>query len=204
MMLEYLLERLTRRVENMLFRAVVRYVRLSEQGGARVAQVAGRAGETPDDVTVMLPYGFDHIPHPVDASGRGAEMIALMVERNLVVALPAMDRRHRAQSGASENGEISLYDDQGQRITLKRGRKALIETDILHIVAANKVIITAPLAEFSGNVTIGGNLTVAGDITDQTGAGNARSMAGMRETYNGHDHAENDNGGPTGTPNQEM
>ncbi|OSQ42279.1 hypothetical protein THS27_14720 [Thalassospira sp. MCCC 1A01428] len=115
-----------------------------------------------------------------------------------------MDRRHRAQSGASENGEISLYDDQGQRITLKRGRKALIETDILHIVAANKVIITAPLAEFSGNVTIGGNLTVAGDITDQTGAGNARSMAGMRETYNGHDHAENDNGGPTGTPNQEM
>ncbi|PKR50759.1 phage baseplate assembly protein [Thalassospira marina] len=204
MMLEYLLERLTRRVENMLFRAVVRYMRLSEQGGARVAQVAGRAGETPDDVTVMLPYGFDHIPLPVDGSGKGAELIALTVERNLVVAFPAMDRRHRAQSGASENGEISLYDDQGQRITLKRGRVILAETDVLHIVAANKVTVDAPLAEFSGNVTIGGNLTVADDITDRTGAGNARSMAGMRETYNGHDHAENDNGGPTGTPNQEM
>ena len=87
-MFDTLFERLARRVENMLFRAVVRRVRFTEGQGAIIAQVSGRSGETPDDVLIMQPYGFDHFPLPVEGGGRGAEMIALQLERNLVVGFP--------------------------------------------------------------------------------------------------------------------
>jgi hypothetical protein len=49
-----------------------------------------------------------------------------------------------------------------------------------------------------------GQATVGGDITDQAGSGNTRTVAGMREVYNGHEHPENDNNGPTDPPNQGM
>ncbi|WP_430470083.1 phage baseplate assembly protein domain-containing protein [Thalassospira lucentensis] len=203
-MFDTLFERLARRVENMLFRAVVRRVRFTEGQGAIIAQVSGRSGETPDDVLIMQPYGFDHFPLPVEGGGRGAEMIALQLERNLVVGLPPMDRRHRPKSGVSDAGEVGIYDDQGQRFTLKRGKQAVLETDILRVVATQKIIFETPLGEFTQDVDIGGKLTVGGDITDQTVTGNTQTVAGMRSVYNGHDHAENDNGGPTSTPNQEM
>jgi phage baseplate assembly protein gpV len=72
------------------------------------------------------------------------------------------------------------------------------------------VLVNCPDVEFTGNVKIGGNLevvgqaTVGGDITDQAGSGNTRTVAGMREVYNGHEHPENDNNGPTDPPNQGM
>lgn len=203
-MLDGLFDRLSRRVENMLFRAVIRRVRLTDGAGAMIAQVSGRAGETPDDVLIMHHYGFDQYPLPVDENGRGAEMMALQVERNLVVGLPPMDRRHRSKSGVSAPGEVGLYDDQGQTFTLKRGQVAVLETKVLRIVATEKIIFETPEGEFTQNVKIGGSLDVAKDITDQTANSNTQTVAGMRSVYNGHTHPENDNGGPTGTPNQDM
>ena len=201
---EGLFERLSRRVENMLFRAVVRRVRLTEGSGAMIAQVSGRAGETPDDVLIMQPYGFDHYPLPIDGNGQGAEMMALQVERNLLLGLPPMDRRHRAKSGVEVPGETGLYDDQGQTFTFKRGKQAVLRTKVLRVVATEKIIFETPEGEFTQDVKIGGNLRVAKDITDQTDGGNQQTVAGMRGVYNGHDHAENDNGGPTAPPNQGM
>ncbi|MET4734747.1 phage gp45-like [Thalassospira sp. MBR-102] len=206
-----LFQRLSRRVENMIFRAVVRYAKSTSQGGAISAQLAGRSGDTLDGVVVFEGYGFSHIPLPVDANGRGAETIVFQLERNLAVAIPPMDRRHRAKSGAVIPGEVSIYDDQGQRITLKRGKKIVIDgADFLDALIATKVLVNCPDVEFTGNVKIGGNLevvgqaTVGGDITDQAGSGNTRTVAGMREVYNGHEHPENDNNGPTDPPNQGM
>ena len=80
----------------------------------------------------------------------------------------------------------------------------MLETDILRVVATQKIIFETPLGEFTQDVDIGGKLTVGGDITDQTVTGNTQTVAGMRSVYNSHDHAENDNGGPTSAPNQEM
>lgn len=203
-MFEDILNRLSRRVENMLFRAVIRRCRLTEGSGAMIAQASGRAGETPDDVLIMHHYGFDQYPLPVDANGRGAEMLALQLERNLVVGLPPMDRRHRSKSGVSAPGEVGLYDDQGQTFTFKRGEEAVLTTKVLRVVATEKIIFETPEGEFTQNVKIGGNLEVAQDITDQTDDGNTRTVAGMRSVHNGHNHPENDNGGPTGSPSQEM
>jgi phage gp45-like len=63
-----LFQRLSRRVENMIFRAVVRYAKSTSQGGAISAQLAGRSGDTLDGVVVFEGYGFSHIPLPVDAN----------------------------------------------------------------------------------------------------------------------------------------
>jgi phage gp45-like len=203
-MLDGLFNRLARRVENMLFRAVIRRVRLTDGSSAMIAQVSGRAGETPDDVLIMHHYGFDQFPLPVDENGRGAEMMALQVERNLVVGLPPMDRRHRSKSGVTSPGETGMYDDQGQTFTFKRGEQAVLTTKVLRVVATEKIIFETPEGEFTHDVKIGGNLTVAQDITDQTAGLNTQTVAGMRSVYNGHDHPENDDGGPTGSPNQDM
>jgi|GEM_PF-370920 len=206
-----LFQRLSRRVENMLFRAVIRYAKQTSRGGAIIAQVAGRSGDTLDDVVIFEGYGFSHRPLPAGANGQGAETIVLQLERNMAVALPPMDRRHRSKSGVVEPGEVGLYDDQAQRITLKRGRKIVIDgADFLDALIATKVLVDCPDVEFTGNVKIGGNLEVAGsavvggDITDRAAFGNARTVAGMREVYNGHKHPENDNDGPTDPPIQGM
>lgn len=46
-------------------------------------------------------------------------------------------------------------------------------------------------------------IEATGDITDTVDSG-GRSMAGMRSVYNSHTHNENDSGGPTDPPNQDM
>ena len=47
------------------------------------------------------------------------------------------------------------------------------------------------------------DIKATGDITDNSGD-QAQSMASMRAVYNSHTHNENDSGGPTDPPNQEM
>lgn len=46
-------------------------------------------------------------------------------------------------------------------------------------------------------------IKATGDITDNS-ADQAQSMSSMRAVYNSHTHNENDSGGPTDPPNQEM
>jgi len=52
----------------------------------------------------------------------------------------------------------------------------------------------------SGDLNVVGDIVALGDISDH---GN-ESMLGMRQVYNSHTHPENDAGGPTDAPNQEM
>lgn len=204
-MLDGLFRRLERRVENMIFRAVVRYAKVTGGGGAVVSQIAGRSGDTSDDVLIVEPYGFASVPLPLSENGQGAEMLVFQVERNLLLALPPMDRRYRKFAGAKLPGESGVFDHTGQKITLKKDKKIVIEgAHFLEMLIATKVLCDCPDVEFTGNVKISGNLEVGGDITDQAASGNARTVAGMREVYNGHNHPENDNNGPTDPPNQGM
>ena len=50
---------------------------------------------------------------------------------------------------------------------------------------------------------VNASIEATGDITDTVDSG-GRSMAGMRSVYNSHTHNENDSGGPTDPPNQDM
>jgi phage baseplate assembly protein V len=105
-----------------------------------------------------------------------------------------------------------------KRITATASESATITSPLITVVATTKVTLDTPLTECTGNLQVAGGISSAGtygrsggkistpghissggNVSDSTG-----SMAEVRSIYNGHDHPENDNGGPTGNPNQGM
>lgn len=77
-----------------------------------------------------------------------------------------------------------------------------INTAELTINASAGVHINTPAVACSANITAGANITAAGEVAD---AGGAKTMSGMRATYDAHDHNEHDNApAPTSTPNLPM
>jgi phage gp45-like len=169
---------LSRRIMLMLARGVLRQVR--DDDTLQMLQATFLEGETRAGLERVQQYGFTGHPHP------GAELVTLFLGGNrdhgLVIAVD--DRRYRLKGLAQ--GEVALYDDQGQRIHLTRNG--------IVIDGAGKPVtfVNAP------TVTMDGNLKVAGDVSDKNG-----SMQEMRDTYNGHTHP-GDSGGTTGDPNQPM
>ena len=115
------------------------------------------------------------------------------------MALLATDRRYR-KKGLTE-GEVALYTDEGDELVFNRGRIVRLNAGSAVEVTAPKVTITAStsITLATPDVFATGNIKAQGDISDGTG-----SMQAMRDTYNGHKHDENDSGGPTETPSQEM
>ena len=100
------------------------------------------------------------------------------------------DRRYRLKGLA--RGEVAVYDDQGQSVTLTRAG--------IVVNGGGKPIVfkNAPKARFEMSIES------TGDIRDRCDSG-GKSMAEMRLTYNGHTHKENgDGGGTTDAPGQPM
>lgn len=184
-----------------------------------------------DDREFFQHYGYTSRPKP------GAEVIFIR-QGNAIVAIASDDRRYRLEI---EEGEVALYSDEGDKIHLKRGRiieiiggekitastkiaevnattSATVTSPTVTVVASTKVTLQTPLAEVTGDVTVGGTIDVTGaanfgntlvaagalssatSIADPTG-----TMQGMRQIYNGHTHPENGTGGgTTSTPTQGM
>jgi phage baseplate assembly protein V len=181
-----------RRLRLLISRAVV--TRTDSAKGLQILQLDLLRDET-REVEHMEPYGFTARPL------QGAEAVAAAVggARGHLVALVATDRRYRKRNLAK--GEVALYTDEGDELVFNRGR-------IVRLNAGSAVEVTAPLVTItaSNSITLDtpdvfatGNIKANGQVSDGTG-----SMQGMRDTYNGHDHDENDSGGPTDAPNQEM
>lgn len=153
---------------------------------------SGRSDETISDREYFQHYGYTSRPKA------GAEIIIIR-EGGHFVAVASDDRRYRI---SMEDGEVSLYDDLGQKIHLTRtGIQATSPISItatapeVTVVASTKVTMTTPLLDVSGNITSGGNITAVGNVADANGA---KTMAGMRGIYNTHVHGT----GPQ--PNQGM
>ncbi|NVF16004.1 phage baseplate assembly protein V [Vreelandella maris] len=181
-----------RRLRLLISRAVV--TRTDSAKGLQILQLDLLRDET-REVEHMEPYGFTARPL------QGAEAVAAAVggARGHLVALVATDRRYRKRNLAK--GEVALYTDEGDELVFNRGR-------IVRLNAGSAVEVTAPLVTITASTSITldtpdvfatGNIKANGQVSDGTG-----SMQGMRDTYNGHDHDENDSGGPTEAPNQEM
>ena len=166
------------------------------EGVIKRFSATGRAGETFTDREVFQHYGYTSRPLS------GAEGI-IDKDGNHIILVASDDRRYRIPI---EDGEVALYDNQGQVIRLKAGKEVhiygcdkltadvAVETKItcpvVRLVASGKVRIEAPLLE------------VTGEIKDRCDSG-GKSMSEMRTTYNGHNHP-GDSGGTTGAPNQGM
>lgn len=167
----------------------------------------GRVDETITDRELFQHYGITSRPLG------GAEFITIR-EGNQIVAIASDDRRYRI---TLENGEVALYDDQAQKIHLKRNREIEISgCDTLVATCAVSAIITAPSVTITASdsitldtpqVTCTGSLSVVGNIDSQatitaanniSDAGGAKTMAGMRAVYDTHVH------GSSTTPSQVM
>lgn len=187
-----LLSPLWRRLRLLISRAVV--ARTDSAKGLQIFQLDLLRDET-KRVEHIEPYGFTARPL------KGAEAIAAAVggARGHLVALVATDRRYRKRNLAE--GEVALYTDEGDELVFNRGRIVRLNAGSAVEVTAPKVTITAStsITLDTPDVFATGNIKAQGQVSDGTG-----SMQGMRDTYNGHDHDENDNGGPTDAPNQGM
>jgi phage baseplate assembly protein V len=132
---------LGRRVQMMVARGVIGAVndRLKLQG----VQIELLDGEVQDDAERFQNYGFSSVPHA------GAEAVAVFAGglRSHALVIAVDDRRYRL-TGLSD-GEVAVFDDQGQVVHLKR--------DQLLLKSPFKVVVDAPEVHLGGE----GGLAVA-------------------------------------------
>jgi len=167
---------LARRIRLMAARAILTII--NDATKMQGLQVKLLDGEVCNNVDRVQNYGFTSVPLP------GAEGIYLALggSRDHGVVIVADDRRYRLKG--LQGGEVALYTDEGDKVVLKRG-------NVIEITAATKVRMVTPLLEVTGEIK---------DRCDDDGM----TMEGMRQTYDIHVHPENDGGGPTDPPIQQM
>lgn len=167
---------LARRIRLMAARAILTLI--SDATRMQGVQVKLLDGEVCDNVDRMQQYGFTSVPLP----GAEGVYLALGGSRDHGIVIVADDRRYRLKG--LQGGEVAIYTDEGDKIVLKRG-------NVIEFTAAAKVRMVTPLLEVTGEIK---------DRCDDDGM----TMEGMRQTYDIHVHPENDGGGPTDPPIQQM
>lgn len=191
------LQPLSRKLNNMISRAIINIVKDSE--GIQIVQIGGYANEVLDGIERFGNFGFTAVPKKPDGTGT-AEGIVVFPGGNrshgIVIALE--DRRFRPTD--TEEGESVVYNAVGDTIKLdKDGNINITATKDVNITAFGKVdIISAGDIDLNptGDVNIAGNLEVDGDI-NATGevADNDGDMAEQRTAYNAHKHGGVTTGG---------
>lgn len=171
-------------LQNIVTRAVITALDTAKKCQATGLKLI--AGDPKEGVEHLEPYGF------TSAAQNGAEAVVLFPggDRSHGMAVIVADRRYRLKGLA--RGEVAIYDDQGQSVTLTRAG-IVVDGGGKPIVFKN-----APKARFEMPIES------TGDIKDNCD-GSGKTMAQMRVTYNGHTHKENgDGGGTTNKPDQPM
>jgi phage baseplate assembly protein V len=153
--------------------------------GAKQVQARVLDSEVLSNIDRVEPYGYSYRPHP------GAQTYLLFPagERSYGVAIVIGDKQYNMQL---QEGEVAIHDDEGNHVHLRRGGN-------IEINANATVVIKAPTKVRMETA----RLEVTGDIVDRCDT-QAQSMKTMREIYNSHVHPENDNGGPTSPPTNNM
>lgn len=138
---------LTRRVVNMLARAVVNSIDDSKK--LQLAQVEILSGEVRADVERFQNYGFTSVPK------KGAEAIVVRLggHADHTIILCIDDRTYRLRN--LESGEVAMYDATGSTVIMKSNG------DIEVAPSSGKV-------KFTGDVDVSGTLTAD---TDCVGGG---------------------------------
>jgi len=176
---------LSRRVRNLVGRGVVGLVNAATK--LQTLQIRLLAGEVKDKVEHFEPYGFTSHALP------GAEHVTLFMDgdRSHGVTIVVADRRYRLQGLPA--GAVALHDNVGTRIVLSADGEITVTAD-------TRVTIDAPLVRITGSLQVDENIVADGDISDQ----GDKSMSGMRDVFNDHDHDHGDPAGTTAVPNQQQ
>lgn len=162
-------------------RQAFRATSVSNTHGALIGvEMQGLAGESVSGELAQH-YGFGSAPLP------GAEYVVIPIggNSNHSVVIASEDARYRL---TLQDGEVSLYTDEGDYVHMKRGRMIEVVTDDLVFKVKNKVRFETPMVEMSGDQRVEGSIKADGEIED-----GVRAMSADREIYNQHGH-------PSGNP----
>ncbi|WP_299376040.1 phage baseplate assembly protein V [uncultured Kiloniella sp.] len=176
--LSRLLDPLKRRVSLMVSRCVLNLI--DDKTVLQELQVSALANEVLDRVERLQEYGYTSVPHP------GAEAVLLTVggDRSHSLVIAVEDRRYRLKG--LKGGEVAIYDDQGQKVHIKRGG--------IHALAKNILLESEGIIRLEGKgVEIHGREYVQEDVK---GLGKRRSHTGGT---NWHDDTYTTGANITGT-----
>lgn len=176
------LESLYRRIILATGRGILKSV--NDKAKRQFTQITALNGEVKNNVERIQNYGVTS--HPPKQSQ--VLFVCMGGNRDHPVVLAAEDLASRPKD--LKEGEVCIYTDEGDKITLSRGRKIDIETATLTINASSKVRVETPEFEVTGEIT---------DRVDTDGI----SMQDMRAIYDSHTHT-GDDGGTTSAPHQLM
>ncbi len=135
------------RIQMMVARVTV--TRVDDGTGLQTVQAEGLADEVLEGERFQN-YGFTSHPHP------GAEGVAMfpggLRSHPLIIAVDNREYRTREL----KEGEVEIYDDQGQSVLLSRDGIRIVTAKSIEIEAAQGFKVTAPDIELIGNVVVGG------------------------------------------------
>lgn len=140
------IKNLQQRIMMAIARGVVKGI--SDGGKRQTVQVELLKDELRDGVERMQNYGLTSHPHP----GGDAAVVFVAGNREQGIVLAFENRQYRVVG--LEQGEVCLYDDLGNRVSLLR--------DMVKIEAVQHLEAIAPTMKITSAVTIEGSLTVNG------------------------------------------
>lgn len=182
----------------------------------RTVQAEFLPGDVREGLEHFEPYGF------TSRVKEGAEAIGAFFngDRSHGVVLVTADRRFRLHV---EEGEVAVFDDQGQKVVLKRdgilvetpknltatvGGNALATVSGTTTLKSGAVTIDAPSVHITGTLAVDGHISGTGGLAVSGGSGAAVTgsitatgdiQAGSI-SLQGHTHTEMGDGAETSTP----
>ena len=182
----------------------------------RTVQAEFLPGDVREGLEHFEPYGF------TSRVTEGAEAIGALFngDRSHGVVLVTADRRFRLHV---EEGEVAVFDDQGQKVVLKRdgilvetpknltatvGGNAVATVSGTTTLKSGAVTIDAPSVHITGKLAVDGHISGTGGLAVSGGSGAAVTgsitatgdiQAGAI-SLQGHTHTEMGDGAETSTP----
>ena len=198
------------RINTLISRAILH--KTDSEPGVQTLQLRILADEDMQDVEHVEPYGYTSRPPA------GAEGIVLNVagQRGACVGINFGNRGVRVTG--LKTGEVCVYSDEGDKITLMRERKIKVETLHLEIEAKEDIAMSTkaytvnasegvtyntPRYALGGDggcaATLDADMSINGNIDQQGGITSSADHVAGGISLIGHTHT-GDSGGTTGPP----
>ncbi|MDO4693038.1 MAG: phage baseplate assembly protein V [Eikenella sp.] len=145
------------------FRGKVR--RTDSAGGVQRIQLEGLDGETVQDLEHAEQYGFT--AHP--PAGSDCVVVPLGGKTSHGIIVTTTNGAYRITN--LQEGETAVYNIDGAKIVLKRGRIIDIDCEVLNINAPGGVNIDAPNVDCSSKITAAGQINGNGGMAVKGGSG---------------------------------
>lgn len=139
--------------------------RVQAGGGVQKIQVEGLDGETVQDLEHAENFGFTSNP----PAGSDCVVVPLGGKTSHGIIVTTTNGAYRI-TGLSD-GETAVYNSDGAKMVLKKGRVIEIDCDKLNIKAPNGVNITSEKVECSAVLTAQGQINGNGGMAVQGGNG---------------------------------